>query len=296
MSNRISLESVGSGTGTLASHTAVGTAQEVSSETQSEMGLGGRWAVILGLVLPMVLLIGNMVRVQSYTIDDAYISYRYARNFARGNGLVYNVGEYVEGYTNFLWTIWLAVGFWLRLNPDVVAKVLGGLAPCGSLWIVYRLSRRVRSYGMTPCIATWLMATSIVQTGYAVFGMETSFFVFLILAGVDLFFHERDRGRGFPYSGLVFGLAGLTRPEAPMFFGLTILFLGRRLFERQNLLRGLLFVAIVGGHELWRYSYYGAWLPHTVVAKTSTESLRLQLINGAKYLLDYIEHAWVPFT
>src|SRR5260221_4689119 len=41
--------------------------------------------------------------------DDAYVSFRYARNFVRGDGLVYNVGEPVEGYTNFLWTTLAAV-------------------------------------------------------------------------------------------------------------------------------------------------------------------------------------------
>ena len=41
--------------------------------------------------------------------DDAYVSFRYARNLVRGDGLVYNVGEPVEGYTNFLWTALAAV-------------------------------------------------------------------------------------------------------------------------------------------------------------------------------------------
>src|SRR5215470_11017862 len=41
--------------------------------------------------------------------DDAYVSYRYARNLVRGHGLVYNVGTPVEGYTNFLWTVLAAV-------------------------------------------------------------------------------------------------------------------------------------------------------------------------------------------
>src|SRR3954470_13240280 len=36
--------------------------------------------------------------------DDAFISFRYARNWVTGKGLVYNAGERVEGYTNFLWT------------------------------------------------------------------------------------------------------------------------------------------------------------------------------------------------
>lgn len=40
--------------------------------------------------------------------DDAYISYRYAENLARGQGLVFNRGERVEGYSNFLYVLVMA--------------------------------------------------------------------------------------------------------------------------------------------------------------------------------------------
>lgn len=45
-------------------------------------------------------------------IDDAYISFQYARQFFSGNGLVFNVGERVEGYTNFLWIVLIAPFLW----------------------------------------------------------------------------------------------------------------------------------------------------------------------------------------
>ncbi|MGK4008093.1 hypothetical protein WMF31_36080 [Sorangium sp. So ce1036] len=243
-----------------------------------------------GLVLPAILLIVNMARVRSFTIDDAYISYRYARNFARGMGLVYNAGERIEGYTNFLWTVLLAGGIKLGLDPDAVAKVLGGLAACGSLGALYVLSNRLRPLGVIPCVATWLFASSIVQSGYAVFGLETPLFILLVLAGTEMMFRERDRGTGFPYSGLAFGLAGLTRPEAPMFIGIPMLFLGLRFFGRQNLLRGVVFAAPIACHMLWRRSYYGTWLPNTLSAKTG--SLSDQLAGGKRYLLEYAEHTW----
>ena len=41
--------------------------------------------------------------------DDAMISARYAWNFAQGNGLVWNPGEYVEGYTNLLMTLFMSL-------------------------------------------------------------------------------------------------------------------------------------------------------------------------------------------
>ena len=34
------------------------------------------------------------------TQDDAFISFRYAQNFLNGHGLVFNIGERVEGFTS----------------------------------------------------------------------------------------------------------------------------------------------------------------------------------------------------
>src|SRR4051812_8768436 len=67
------------------------------------------WMRALGLFAPMAFVLAAARRVGSFTIDDAYISFRYARNFAHGDGLVYNLGERVEGYTNFLWTVILGL-------------------------------------------------------------------------------------------------------------------------------------------------------------------------------------------
>ncbi len=260
--------------------------------------LSKRAAIGLGLLLPVVLVGINMWRVRSFTIDDAYISYRYARNLARGLGLVYNAGERIEGYTNFLWTVLLAGAIRVGLDPDVTAKILGALSAFGALGFTYLLAERLKPFEVLPCVATWLLASSIVFSGYAVFGLETSFFVFLLLAGTWLFFRESDaavaalpkpdRGawnRALPLSGLVFGLAGITRPEAPMYIGILMLFLGRRFFSGQNILRGALFVLPVAAHVLWRRSYYGTWLPNTLSAKTG--DLSAQIGWGWDYFQKY---------
>ncbi|MFT3765953.1 MAG: hypothetical protein QM820_10615 [Minicystis sp.] len=252
-------------------------------------------ALALGLLLPALLLAANMWHVRGFTVDDSYISYRYARNLARGWGLVYNEGERVEGYTNFLWTVWLAGGIRLGIHPDVLAKLTGAAAAFGSLGVTYAIAGRLLPYRTLPCTATWLLATSVVFSGYAVFGLETSSFVFLVLAGTHRFLCETaaasaDRGwRPIPWSGLVFALAGLTRPEAPMFIGILALFLGRRIVGRQNLLRGALFVVPVGAHLLFRRAYYGAWLPNTLAAKTG--DLHAQVHAGWGYLQGYAAHA-----
>ena len=64
--------------------------------------------VIVLLLLPWLALLGWLTSVGWFITDDAFISFRYVRNLLDGHGLVFNPGEYVEGYTNFLWVLELA--------------------------------------------------------------------------------------------------------------------------------------------------------------------------------------------
>jgi hypothetical protein len=257
--------------------------------------------LLLGLVAPALVLLANMWRVRSFTIDDAYISYRYARNLANGHGLVYNAGERIEGYTNFLWTVLLAGGIKVGIDPDVLAKALGALFAVGTLGVTYQIAGRFQPFGALPCVATWLLATTIASSGYAVFGLETSMFGFLVLAGIELMFREEEAlgasatpadvpwHRRLPLSGLVFATATLTRMEALAFMGIPMLFLGLRFFSVRNIVRGGTVVAIVGAHMLWRHAYYGGWWPATADAKTG--NLTAQVPAGWGYIQNYFTHA-----
>ena len=235
-------------------------------------GLPARVHLVVGLVVPAWIAIWNMWRVHRFTVDDSYISFRYARNLADGLGLVYNPGEAIEGYTNFLWTVLLAAGMKLGVDPHLSAKILGAAAAIGTLVVVYRLAQRLLPLRTLPCVATWLLASSAPFTGYAVFGLETTFFALLVMLGTAMMLSEVEDERARPWSGLVFAAAGLTRPEAPMYLGLPMLLLGRRFFGRQNLVRGAFFVGPVLAHLLWRHAYYGAWTPATLSASSNAAS------------------------
>ena len=260
--------------------------------------------LVIGLGLPLVLLAIGMWRVRAYTVDDAYISFRYARNLANGLGLVFNAGERIEGYTNFLFTCLLALAMKGGLDPERAAKILGAASACGSIALTYAIAARIKPPRRVPVIATWLLAGSLPTAGWAVFGLETSFFVALVLLGVWLFLRERDAPSAFPWSGAAFAAAALTRPEAPLFAGLAMLFLAGEkrdsaekrslfsivadLFERRNLIRAALFVGPIAAHLAFRRLYYGAWLPNTFAAKTG--HLAAQIVGGGRYLRAYVEH------
>lgn len=76
----------------------------------------GFWLSVMVIVLVFLLGFYDTIS-KSWTSDDAFISFRYARNLVEGKGLVYNAGERVEGFSNFLWTMLIALGMELKLDP-----------------------------------------------------------------------------------------------------------------------------------------------------------------------------------
>src|SRR5205809_1717348 len=80
----------------------------------------------LGIALALAWLVFVLLAVRTwFTCDDAYISFRYARHLAEGHGLVFNLGESprVEGYSNFLWVLWLSVFERAGVDPAIAANV-----------------------------------------------------------------------------------------------------------------------------------------------------------------------------
>lgn len=104
-----------------------------------------RWHAVPALVAGAAVLLAIQIGTfRSAAVDDAYISFRYARNLWRGHGLVYNPGEpAVEGYSNFLWTVLQSPGTGLSGDPIVFARLLslGFLALEIALFVA--LARRV---------------------------------------------------------------------------------------------------------------------------------------------------------
>src|SRR5205823_8826190 len=82
--------------------------------------------------------------VWNFVTDDAFISFVYSRNLARHGQLVFNLGERVEGYTNFLWTVPLAGFLKVGLAPETMSRVLGTYAAVWTLLVSARFSKWVR--------------------------------------------------------------------------------------------------------------------------------------------------------
>lgn len=239
--------------------------------------------------------------------DDTYISFVYARNFARGAGLVYNVGELpVEGYTNFLWTLLVGFAMRLELSPEHTVQLLGIASAALVLVLVMLLMRRLGGPWLAAGIAGFLLATLPPFVWEAVGGLETHLFAALVLLGLYLRLPENPSERALLGSSLAFGLAALTRPEGVLLFALVAAFdlteqvmqrhgSGRLRFQQAlaiSLRRAWPFLILVTAHLLWRRFTYGDWVPNTFHAKVSGGAASFE--RGYAYVENTVRGFGVP--
>lgn len=215
-----------------------------------------------------------------FIVDDAYISFRYAKNFAKGFNFVYNPGEYVEGYTNFLWVFILGIcQFVIGVNRDItlVAKLLGIVSAVLILVISFKLPQAISSPGQwmkryyrlaLPLIVAITTAIPV----YAVSGMETIFASALVLLG---FYHLiKHNGEDLTIGMIFLVLAALARFDLLLIYGCAILvclnfrIAHRGLSEIKPVILEILPSALVySAYTLFRLYTYGDFYPNTFYAK-----------------------------
>lgn len=200
-----------------------------------------------------------------FLMDDAYISLRYAQNFASGHGLVYNPGERVEGYTNFLMTLVMSVPFFVGCDPVTFVKAFGWLTGVSLLFSTGELVRRLAGR-LASVVVVLAMALDLHFVWWCGGGLETMLVSALYVPALLLL----DRRRLVP-AAVLFALAALTRMETAILFVAAFGFLVVRRERFRDLVRfGAVFTAIFGGYFLARFAYYGWLFPNTYYAKVGT--------------------------
>ncbi len=239
-----------------------------------------------------------------FTHDDAWISFRYAENLVTGRGFVFNPGERVEGYTNFLWTVLIAIPIALGLDPVPVSKILGIIFSIGTLAVLYRMVRRLLpaqpSFPL-PAAAVLLLTAFAPFPFWAIGGLETAMFGFLAIAGLYLTLTELQNAPDQPSAaGFVLILSALTRPDGILFWAVGVFFIMvfTRKFRLQPLINWFVpFFTIYVPYFIWRWVYYGWLLPNTYYVRMGTDtaqSLELSM-TGIQYWTSFIlTHGSVP--
>lgn len=227
--------------------------------------------------------------------DDAYISFRYAKNLSEGHGLSFNKGETVEGYTNLVWVLANAAAYRFGIAPEKFSKVAGYLFGLLCIMMVFLLRS---TDGNQKARAAWwaplLLAAGAALPAASVSGLETAAWLACIL-GALLFFNRFCKNGGVENligAGASLALVVLLRADGfviPAII-LTIAILLHR--NRFNRLREWLLLfgppaACIAGMFIFRFLYFGQWLPNTYYAKVDI-GLVNRIASGGSYLLALI--------
>ncbi len=194
--------------------------------------------------------------------EDQLIVLRYARNLAEGNGLVYNVGERVMGFTTPLFTLLSSV--FVVLGGDQAAAWQNGfglLCMLGTAALAARLLVRLGAGAAAPLAVALVTFNPAVAYNYLYMGMEIHLFALLFLLALDL--HLSDRATA---AAIVSALLFLTRPEGAL---LAAMLIGHGWLRHRKppVRQSLAALAVALAWLLFAFAYYGDVLPKTLGAK-----------------------------
>ena len=234
--------------------------------------------IVILLVLIYVALV--LLMFPKWTVDDAYIVFRYAENLAHHGELSWNVGEDpVEGYTGIALPLLLTLAIKMGLEPDPACKfigitsfILGGLC----LLIVMR---KLALRNIVPAVSILLYATAPFMFTHSLSGLETIMFGSALIACLLAFLLclENKRfslTRECAFWSLLLA-ASLIRPEGFVFglsLAVSMVFIRYRQadgdFRRVLFCSVILFLLPFSIYFFWRCRYYGQLLPNAFYAKS----------------------------
>jgi len=132
-------------------------------------------------LLLLAFLVIHACRFNFSLTEDTLIFFRYAENFIKGHGLVYNVGEKVEGYTSLLWTLILSMSYLLSIPIELWVVILGTFFSFSLLIACYLFfNEQISSVSLFKFLPSLLLVSSIPYIYTSFCGLDEIMFVFFI--------------------------------------------------------------------------------------------------------------------
>lgn len=248
------------------------------------------WILLSGMAIYVAIAAYYM----PYLTDDALISLRYAERFAQGDGLTWNDGYYVEGYSNFAWVVLLGGLIKLGVGPIFALRLLGAFFVGAVAIAGLRLTARSAAPFAASLLLVLVMAVHPLWI-WTIAGLETPLVVaciFFALLALDKWWQsERENSGSLWLASAILALLTLTRPDAPLF---TVAAAFLPLFGSEPFAVRIRNAIILVSLPLmafalqmgFRLYYYGDWVPNTARVKVALNEGRLR--SGAKYVLSAI--------
>lgn len=210
-----------------------------------------------------------------YTVDDAFITLRYAEHLTQGKGLVWNIdGVHIEGYSNFLYVLIGALAIQMHLPAILVLKLVSTIAVCLSCLGLYYLAGLwlPKPYRFLPALVLLMHPGEII---WGVSGLETPLYQSLLIfatyyllksLNADNTSHIRDCC----ISGVLLSVSSYTRPEGPMIvlcYSLLLIWYHKTYLQKALWSFILSFSILYLPYFGWRLFYFGRFFPNTVYCK-----------------------------
>jgi len=217
--------------------------------------------------------------------DDWLITLRTALNAHAGNGLVFNVGERVAGYTHPLWLMVILVvgsvtGSWVY----AVVIVNGALAVMAAALLLWR----TRTAAAMVFVGLVLITSNVV-TVWSTGGLEGPLGALLIVALVALVPRQSPRPLRSVLWGVLIAAVALTRLDAVILVAplVGLVMWSHRANRRHVGLMAAGALAPLAAWSLFAWVYYGSILPNTFAAKTNIDIPRSELFGQGLFYLRY---------
>jgi hypothetical protein len=247
--------------------------------------------------------------------DDAMISMRYAWNLAHGAGLVWNPGEYVEGYTNLLMTLFMSLVMVIVDDKRLAVLVihLSGIAlMLGIAYTTMRIAGLI-SQDESEWHRKWLRILSFTcalfyypLAYWTLMGMETGLVTLLTLLATleTLKYANKPNRRSLFLAPVYLGLAYLTRPDAVIAAVLILPYLFYETYQQKpprihlaHLLAAVgLLASFIVGQLIFRWNYYGELLPNTYYLKATGMPLLTQIENGVGFIIPFVQTSLIALV
>lgn len=227
--------------------------------------------------------------------DDAFITLRYARNWLDGLGPVWNGGEIVQGYTNFLHLLLITLLGKAGMDLMTASRFIGIVSYALLLWTMARAVKLTPGLhhedALPSVLCHWLVAASVPLIGWAFGGLETLLAAALLLAAVTHTLKACEQEKPFKalLAGGLFALAMLARPDMGLFAAISGVYVLCHALRARNVMLvaafALALLAIQLPYTYWRVQFYGDWLPNTYWVKLWGIPREWLLMSGVFYLL-----------
>jgi hypothetical protein len=201
--------------------------------------------------------------------EDAFIYFRYALHWARGQGLAFNPGDPVEGFSGPVWMGLLALAAGLGVVPHVFARAASLLCGLATIPATAWLTARLGGEPLARAGAAASLALSFWFLLWSQSGLETAQYalVFTLAVAAALWAVAAEPAPRRDWTaGLLLGVTALSRPESPVAVAATLWHARRRGLGGDRLLRLALPALVLSSlYVAWRRATFGAWLPNTSV-------------------------------